>query len=301
MPVASAIAQLNVDVLFSGFPGFPKPGEEVFAQDFSIQLGGGPQVMVLALAHLGVPTRLGTFFTDDIQSWLALKMLEDFGYHDYVNLYRREDGHPTVVTSVFSFVEDRSFLAYNEFATNKDLSEAELMAFFADAKVCFAPENPAVLKRLKENGTTLIFDTGWYDDLSLDRYADILRHVDVFCPNDKEALKMTGAATIQDALRQLHAFVPYPVVKTGGKGCVALIQGQLVEVPAIAEFVKVDSTGAGDNFLAGVAYGLYHDWDILDCLRMGNVIGGHSTTQLGCLRATLNQAQAMDYFRKHYG
>lgn len=299
MQTVSAVAQLNIDVLYAGFPGFPAMGEEVFSREFSIQLGGGPQVMIIALGNLGIPVKLGTFYTDDIQSWLGLKLLAEYGFTSYENLYEGS-GHPTVVTSVFSFPEDRAFLAYNEQVNDSNLDEEKLYAFHKGSKVCFAPANLPVLRRLRQDGTILLFDTGWHEDLSLAKYEAILREVDVFTPNDKEALKMTGAPDVQSALAILANYVRHPVVKTGENGCVTIVNGSILQIPAVAGFKPVDKTGAGDNFLAGFAYGLYQGWGIKECMQMGNILGGHSTTALGCLNARLDKQQAMALYQKYY-
>lgn len=296
----SAIAQLNIDVLFADFGDYPRLGEENAASRFAIELGGGPQATLLRLHQMDIPTRLGTFYTDDVQSRLGLQLLDEFGYSHYENLYTGT-GHPSVVTSVFSFPKDRAFITYNEGVNSTILPDDEVYTFLKGSRVCYAPESPAVLQRLQADGTLLVYDSAWHDDLSLEKLSGILQHVDVFTPNDKEALKMTGAATPEEALQKLSAYVQTPIVKIGKKGCLALVDGKVVHVPEVDEFIPVDSTGAGDSFLAGVMYGLYHGWGILDCIGMGNVLGGNATTQLGCLAAPITQQQALAYFEKYYG
>lgn len=294
-----AIAQLNVDILFSGFGDFPNLGEEVFAKDFDIQLGGGPQIIPLVLDRLDVKTSLGIFYTDDIQSILALKLMDIYGYTKYKNLYTNKK-HPTVVTSVLSFPTDRSFIAYNEGASEQDLSDDQIYSFYKNSKICFAPTNVNVLKKLKEDGTITVFDTGWHNDLSIDKYKDILPYIDIFTPNDKEALKMTNTNTVEDALYIIKKYVKNPIIKIGKNGCMSIVDDKVITVPAIDDFVAVDTTGAGDNFLAGVVFGLYHDWTIDKCMEMGNVIGGYSTTQLGCLKSEITYEKAMHFMKKYY-
>ena len=54
-------AQMNLDLLFKGFQRMPSPGEEVFADTFQLQLGGGPQVCSLVLDKLGCRTVGGAY------------------------------------------------------------------------------------------------------------------------------------------------------------------------------------------------------------------------------------------------
>lgn len=50
-----------------------------------------------------------------------------------------------------------------------------------------------------------------------------------------------------------------------------------------------DSTGAGDAFLAGLMYGLYHAKPITQSIAYGNVTGGACVQQLGCLTAFVDE------------
>ena len=54
-------AQANVDLIFKDFDRLPQPGEEVFARQFTLQLGGGPSVCPMVLEKLGFRVRLGIF------------------------------------------------------------------------------------------------------------------------------------------------------------------------------------------------------------------------------------------------
>lgn len=53
--------------------------------------------------------------------------------------------------------------------------------------------------------------------------------------------------------------------------------------------LQVDSTGAGDAFLAGLMYGLYHAKPIAQSIAYGNVTGGACVQQLGCLTAFVDE------------
>jgi len=296
MSRVAVIAQMNVDMIFAGFPGFPLLGEEVFAERFEIQLGGGPQVLPILLSRMGIPSKLGTFLGDDLLSRFSLQLLEQEGFHNVHNLYRGK-GKPVVITSVFSFPEDRSFLAYNERASDADLSDQEVYDFLKGSQVCFAPQSEAVLKKLKQDGTIIVYDVGWSDQLRLENYKHILRHTDVFVPNDKEAMKLTDTATPQEALRCLGEYVKYPVVKTGKSGCMALLDGEIVRVGAVEHLIPVDTTGAGDNFLAGIIYGICQGWDMVKSLQMANVMGGYSTLEMGCFKANITVEKAMELMK----
>ncbi len=295
-----AIAPLYTDLIYSGFDALPGPGEEVYTKAFDLQLGGGAAAIPVTLSRMGVPARLGTFLGDDAVSRLAVSLLKENGLRQYENLYRGA-GRPVVISSVFSYGGDRSFLSFGDEITQADLTDAACYDFLKGAAIAFAPQGrPEVVKKLHTDGTILLYDIGWTPGMQLSDYADILQYVDYFTPNEKEARQLTGEEKLEDALRKLGEAVKTPVVKCGAAGCVALDAGEILQAPAIDLFQPVDFTGAGDNFMAGLLYGVYQGWPLVRCLQMGNVFGGYSTTQLGCYKAGLTLPQAMDFLR-YYG
>lgn len=64
-------------------------------------------------------------------------------------------------------------------------------------------------------GCRVVFDATWSDDLDIDALADVLSSVYLFTPNEKEALKLTGAGDAAAALLQLKKYVENPIVKLG--------------------------------------------------------------------------------------
>lgn len=290
-----AIAPLYTDLIYSGFDALPGPGEEVYARAFDLQLGGGAAAIPITLSRLGLPARLGTFLGGDAVSRLAAALLEENGLKQYENLYHGS-GRPVVVSSVFSYGGDRSFLSFGDEITQADLTDDACYAFLKGASIAFAPQGrPEVVKRLHAEGTVLLYDIGWTPGMRLADYADILRHVDFFTPNEKEARQLTGEEKLEDALRKLGEAVKTPMVKCGAAGCIALNKGEILRVPAVDRFTSVDFTGAGDNFMAGLLFGVYQGWPLLRCMQMGNVFGGYSTTQPGCYKAGLTLPQAMEF------
>ena len=67
----------------------------------------------------------------------------------------------------------------------------------------------------------------------------------------------------------------------------------------IPEFTCKDSTGAGDAFLAGLMYGLYHGYPFADCVRFGNITGGKSVTGVGCLTEYVQESELLALREKY--
>jgi sugar/nucleoside kinase (ribokinase family) len=134
---------------------------------------------------------------------------------------------------------------------------------------------------LKSKGLTISLDTN--DDPD-DRWEgglqEILSHVDVFLPNEREACKIAGTQDVESAVRKLSELVPLVVVKLGREGAIAQRGQESLHAPAQV-VVPVDTVGAGDSFDAGFLHQYVQGADIPTCLAMGNLAGALSTTRPG--------------------
>lgn len=279
-------AQMNLDIIFKGFPSLPKSGEEVFATQFDLQLGGGPMLYPIVLHSLGCKVALGTFLSENEPSNICIRLMRQMDFNAYQSFETKETD-PVVVTSVLSFDHDRSFIAYNRFVNESCLTEGDVYDFLKDSYVVSAPiGHPDVVKRLHNDGVKIVFDVGWDDSLYIDNLKEILPYVDIFAPNDKEAIKMTGTSTLTEALMFLKEYTKTPIITTGKDGCIFYEDG-VKTIPAITEFESIDTTGAGDNFITGIIYGIIHKNSLADCLRLGTIFAGNSTTQIGCYGAKI--------------
>lgn len=280
-----AINTLTLDMIYSGLSGLPGPGEEVSTGHFHMALGGGPSAALITAARLGAEARLATCIGTDTLGILARSFLEqeEISFRDF----GPKDGNALVnVTSVMTFPqEDRSFVSYFSPQRIEEIAGPAVHSYLQDAElVIISGSNENVIRALTANGARILYDVGWSEGLSLDALRPVLQYVTVFSPNEKEALKMTGAGCAEDALSILAGEVEYPIIKLGAMGALIRQNGCTVHVPP-APFVSLDSTGAGDAFLGGVAYGMSRGWDMERCVRLGNYTGGKATTATGCLTA----------------
>ena len=100
---------------------------------------------------------------------------------------------------------------------------------------------------------------------------------------------------MEEAVRFLAGYTPHPVVTLGKGGCAYWHDGSIRYVSAIDEFRAVDTTGAGDNFLTGIIYGLLTEEPLDRCVRLGNIFAGKSTTAVGCFGAAVTPALIRKY------
>lgn len=289
----SGVGWANVDLLYGGVSRFPNEGEEVYSKSFSLQLGGGAPATLLNLANLGVPVQMGTFLSDDLFSNFVRQQLELFGVQ-YTNLHQ-SGGYPVCVTSVAITEKDRSFLSYRDFSPITPQLENKVSQLSQNSKIILMQRGfLPVYQQLKSKDTLFLFDGCWEEDMTLKNIEGYLEIADYFTPNRVEALTLTGCSNEQDALQVLAQYIQHPMVKLDGQGCLILQNGQPTILPALPGIQAVDSTGAGDAFLAGFAYGLYHNFSFEDSILCGNITGGTCVQAVGCLAKTLQEPQLLE-------
>ena len=116
--------------------------------------------------------------------------------------------------------------------------------------------------------------------------------VDVFIPNAREALLVTGASAVESALQRLMEWTKIVIVKDGANGAWIGAGGKITHAPAVNAGPAVDTTGAGDCFNAGFLLGYVVEGAPLErCARYANICGGLSVTQVGGATAAPTRAE----------
>ena len=296
MSFVAAFGKLNVDLLYAGMPRIPNEGEEIYCKDFKVCLGGGLPATMINCSRLQVPAKIGTFLGDDMFSQFAKQELDKSGTK--YEIFESEN-YPLNVTSAIITEKDRTFVSYGGQETYSDEMMEKIYNSLKDAKVVGMQESILpVYKQLKKDGTILVLDTGYSDDMSIEKHKDLIEIADYYTPNIDETEKMTGTRDPQKALDFLRNYFEKPIVKLGKDGCVGYDNGYFT-VDNIDEFKCVDATGAGDAFLAGFIYGLYNNLDFKQCILAGNITGGKCVTGVGCLTEYVNEKELTKYLNKY--
>ena len=104
---------------------------------------------------------------------------------------------------------------------------------------------------------------------------DELRHfvelADYVAVNDYEArvLEELTGESIETLAKRVKAFF----VTKGGEGSVIYADGQQIFIPSVKENRRVDPTGCGDAYRAGLLYGIQRGWAWEKTGRLANTIG----------------------------
>jgi sugar/nucleoside kinase (ribokinase family) len=210
-------------------------------------------------------------------------------------LLQRHDHPVRRVAASFSFEEDRGFVSYVD-----PLDETIPLEVIASTHprcvilhgMHYWQQIDAIQRLPNRTEFKLVLDCqDTRLTLQTPGMAERLRAVDVFMPNESEALAVTGESTVERALARLAAIVPLVVIKRGGLGAIAQRGDAIVQVRGLKVPV-VDTTGAGDCFNAGFVFGLLRD-DPLDlCLRDANITGGLSVTAPGAQAVPRRESSA---------
>jgi len=269
------------DLIFTGLPELPRLGLDLFGTGFDLVAGGCYRTST-ALKRLGLRAGWLVDFGDDVFSRLVLEMAAREGLDD--TLFRHHPFPVRRISAAFSFVNDRGFISYADPLPPPiavDTVAAHQPRAILISHLQYGPAHEALVAAARAAGAFVYMDCQSVAvNLATPGVREALARVDVFGPNESEALRLTGAATVEAALEQLAAIAPAVVVKRGAAGALASAGGQIINAPALAVDV-CDTTGAGDCFNAGFLYGHLNGQDFQGCLRRGNICGGLATVSRG--------------------
>lgn len=291
----------NVDLLYEDMPKIPDVGEEIYTDKFSCQLGGGLPATLINIGRLGIESKIATELGGDMFSAFASEQYKKNNVEP-MNIYKGSS-IPLNITSAIILKDDRSFITYGKGSIEPDDEAKESFYNMAHgAKICLMQPGGfiEVYKKLKSEGTLMVLDMGWDENMSVEKYSDLLDTADIYTPNRKEALRITGAANENDAADALKKYFDRVIVKVDKDGCIGIDNGERFFVKSVEKFKNKDSTGAGDAFLAGLCYGLFYDYPLEDCIEFGNIAGGKAVTAVGALSAYVTEKELLELKEENY-
>lgn len=290
--------EVYVDHIFTNFDHVPLLGEEVFAEQYRREAGGGTVNTACALARLGHHASIFGVFGDDEETWLRGR-LSSFGVNTE---HVCSSELPSALTVSMSTRSDRSFLSYagaNRMLekyvalpeTIAALSMVQHVHFAMPLEVKLAE---ILLPALRAAGCTLSLDSGWRKDWLLSPGSlDVLRMVDVFLPNESEAQLLTGYKETEQVLHACATLgLKQTVIKLGPRGAATLKHNRSYTVTP-PDVEVVDTTGAGDAFDAGFIDAWLSGADIEEQLWRACICGSLSTRERGALTALPSREETL--------
>jgi sugar/nucleoside kinase (ribokinase family) len=298
--------ELNLDLILYGLPEQLPPERELLADRMMLTLGSSSAIVAHNLAALGSPVGFQSRIGDDPLGQIAIERLQQGGVD--VSQVRRAPGSITTGLTVILHHEAwRNILTYAGTIAETSWEDLDL-DYLADSRHFhfssyylqrgLRPRVGELFQYLKSKGLTISLDTN--DDPD-DRWEgglhEVLRYVDVFLPNQREACKAAGDEDLEAAIHKLSGQVPLVVVKLGRKGALAQRGSDRITSPS-QEVVAVDTVGAGDSFDAGFLHEYVRGSDLPTCLGSGNRAGALSTTRPGGTEAFRDSVHRGQFLRK---
>jgi ribokinase len=279
---------INIDLVVQ-VPRLPARGETVIGERFFTASGGKAANQAVAIAKLGIPTKLVGQVGKDHFGQILLESLQSSGV-DVENAIVNESTH----SGVASIAVDRK--GENTIAcaagANYCVGEEDVNRFKAllpQAKVVLLDLGipmPAILAAAREahnSDCTVILDPA---PARHNLPAELYNLVDIITPNRIEASQLVGftvdgVTTARQAASFLHQMGAQNIVITmGEKGVFCSTPNDSFAVPAIRTRA-VDTVAAGDAFNGALAAGLASGKSLREAIQWGVVAGSLAVTKHG--------------------
>ncbi len=284
------------DLIYTGLPEFPMLGREVYAQGI-IATGGAMFITATSLHRLGVRVGWAACFGNDYYSQYVRSLTLAEGVD--LSLACEVDRPYRRVTTSIPFQGERAFVTYYD-PPPIDLDAHWLAAMrrcsfkhlHLGAIMSLERLTPLV-EEARARGATISMDCQDVPNLpNACTWPRLLSMVDIFMPNAREALLISGSSAVESALYRLMEWTKIVVVKDGANGAWIGTEGTIIHAPAVNAGPAVDTTGAGDCFNAGFLLGYVVERAPLErCARYANICGGLSVTQVGGATAAPTRAE----------
>ena len=149
----------------------------------------------------------------------------------------------------------------------------------------------------KEKGAIIAIDTNirplrWSsEEICRETISSFFEDANILKLTDEELFFLTKTTTLEEGLAALdQLLVPIVLVTVGANGTYAVLNGEVMHV-GVEKVQAVDTTGAGDAFMAGVLRYVHYKGlpttpeDLRKCVAFGNKLGALAATKAGALTA----------------
>jgi sugar/nucleoside kinase (ribokinase family) len=264
------IGSVVADLIFLGINTLPQIGKLVVAEGMEFHPGGCATNTSLAFAKLGGKVRLIARVGEDSIGENVLQQLKQYGIlTDNVLV---TPALTAVTIALISPSGERTFVYYpgaNSLLSyvdiNIDVLSRTKIVHFADTFLLPRLDGEGALALLKEarsRGAKTSMDTSWdTKGRWLTLLGGCLPLIDFFFCNLSEAQAMTGYTSAEDASRALLNYgAGLVIIKMGAHGSLIRGAGLSLNIPSMCVDV-VDTTGAGDCYVAAFLFGYSKEWD----------------------------------------
>ena len=296
--------EINPDLVLSGdvVPAFGQV--EKLVDSAVLTIGSSSAIFACAAARLGLKVAFVGVCGDDLFGRFMLDELSSRGV-DISNVTVVPAGETglSVILNRTSDQGDRAILTHPgliaaleaDAVTDALLRQSHhlhVASYFL--QTALQPGLADLLARAHALALSTSLDTNWDPSGKWPGFDELLQSVDIFLPNEKEALALTGAGSLEPAVSLLAQKCGTVVVKLGAQGALACRGGESRRAPAL-NIQVADTIGAGDNFDAGFLYGHLKGWSLERSLSLAVACGSLSTRRAGGTTAQPTLEEAMQH------
>lgn len=301
------VGSIGADFVFSGVNQLPEIGKLIIVESMEFHPGGCATNTSLAYAKLGGKVRLIGLIGEDFIGETVLQLLTRSGV--ITDRIFSETSTTAVTVVLVSLDGERTFIYYpganfylSHLNVDSEIFLKTKIVHFADTFLL--PEldgtgTNLLLSKAKKNGIVTSIDTSW--DIK-NRWLGLLGNnlplVDFFFCNLTEAQAMTGHENEEDASKALLEYGPNMVIiKMGEKGSFIQTNDFSLRIPAYNVEV-VDTTGAGDCYVAAFLFGHLQGWDYEKTALFATVTASMCVKFIGATTGICSYTQLLPFILK---
>lgn len=301
----SVAGTLVADLIIRPIRGWPGKNQNANVDRIELLPGGAVANTGMALARLGVPVsacaalgedNLGTFVKEFVNRWAA---------RDRVTVIPSSRTTASVVA--VSEDGDRRFLtaagACDQFSLTPEQVESEIASGSRALHIGYAMILPGldgeplknVMRRASQLGALTSLDVTYFDDRPWPDLLELMPEIDLFCPSLLEACAITGKPNAGEAAAALvEAGVrKFVAVTDGARGALINVVGEGQEFIPARPVKVIDTTGAGDAFIAGVLAAWYRGLPWWTAAQIGALVASIAVT-------SSNRYENLQSFEEHF-
>lgn len=286
MSKVNVIGAACVDILISGYQK-----EKLFSNKYKVDnikthFGGDSLNQACCLSYFGIDTKLITILGNDYHGKQIINYLDNKNISYNSNILK--DNIETYISLVFIDENgERSFIGNKNGSVRKlDIDDIEIdkdckIVSFGSLFISQELTNDKLFKlfkHIKDLNILLCVDCSTPKNDENIKDMTCLKYVDYFFLNDSEARLLTGLDKIEDIEKEIYKTgVKNVIIKCGKDGC--FYKGKYYRY--LNDDDPVDTTGAGDSFVAGFIYAYINGYNIDNCINMANKFGFNAIKYIG--------------------
>ena len=305
------IGMAVADILVRGASHFPGGGTTSIVDGITICTGGDAVNEAITLSRLGHHVGLIALVGSDLQGDFVVSECKKNGV-DVSGLARTAE-HPTATSVVLiNSSGERSFLSQPDSALDVFiLNETDLDRIKPGLKVLslgsfFCGKNlhngalASALRKAKQVGAVTVADFVLSPHAAgLKSIAPLLELVDYAVPSKEEASAYAGSDNLDQIAEEFFGYgVKNILIKLGREGVFVRTPTDRFRIDVYPSSV-VDTTGAGDSFMAGFISGLVRGEPLRRSAMIGAATASIAIQSIGATTGVSSFEQVMDVVQKH--